>query len=271
MTFSEKMRAVVSENGPGLCVGLDPDPARLPPSFSRDVSGVWLFLHQVIEASTPWAAAYKVNTAFFEALGSPGWSLLEDIARALPSHLIRIADAKRGDIGNTAQKYAEAFFRQMPFDAITVSPYLGGDSLQPFLSDPTKGAFVLVLTTNPGAKDLQYFGDEKDKLFSRVLKHIPHWAPAGNLGAVVGATYPQDLLSIRQTFPSVALLIPGVGAQGGDVNAIHDMPYGNGRAPVLVNVSRGILYANENRDFPHNIVHACKDYGQKLGAAGTPS
>ena len=267
MTFAEKLKGLMGARGPGLCVGLDPDPARLPAQFPRHLSGVAAFLEEVIKVSAPYAAAYKVNTAFFEAMGSPGWRLLEEIALQLPSGCLRIADAKRGDIGNTAQKYAEAFFQQMPFDAVTVSPYLGGDSLQPFLSDPAKGAFVLVLTTNPGSKDLQYFGDENNELYLHVLKRIPQWAPANNLGAVVGATHPDELLAIRRQFPSVPLLIPGIGAQGGDTEVIRAMPYGVHHAPVLVNISRSLLYADKSEDFPQNVLQACRHYQHALGIA----
>lgn len=267
MTFPEKLRSVVGYQGPGLCVGLDPDPARMPPTFTPDVSGISAFLHEVIAASAPFARAYKVNTAFFEALGSPGWRLFEEIARALPQNSIRIADAKRGDIGNTARRYAEAFLKQLPFDAITLSPYLGGDSLEPFLADATRGAYVLALTTNPGSKDLQYSSDGKERLFERVLRQIAIWAPRGNLGAVVGATHPQELLDIRQAFPAVALLIPGVGAQGGDVEAIKALGYGREFAPVLINVSRGILYPDGKLEFPCSIEEACREYCRKLGFA----
>lgn len=265
MTFAEKLRVVVGWQGPGLCVGLDPDPARLPSAFTHDPSGICAFLHQVIKASAPFASAYKVNTAFFEALGSPGWRLLEAIAQALPEKFIRIADAKRGDIGNTAQKYAEAFLKHLPFDAVTLSPYLGGDSLQPFLSDPARGAYVLALTTNPGSKDLQYFGDAKETLYQRVLRHVADWAPLGNLGAIVRATHPEELLEIRSQFPTIPLLIPGVGAQGGDIEAVKNMPYEAENAPVLVNVSRSILYPDNRMEFPHNVTQACKEYSAKLG------
>ncbi|HEX7343199.1 MAG TPA: orotidine-5'-phosphate decarboxylase [bacterium] len=265
MTFAEKLHSLVSSRGPGLCVGLDPDPVRMPADFNRDLPGIAAFLQKVILVTAPFAAAYKVNTAFFEALGSPGWRLLEEISFHLPEDCLRIADAKRGDIGNTAQKYAEAFFKQMPFDALTVNPYLGGDSLQPFLNDPTKGAYVLALTTNPGSKDLQYFGDDTNKLFFHVLSQIPHWAPSGNLGAVVGATHPEELLAIRRQFPSIPLLLPGVGAQGGDTETIRAMPYGAHHAPVLVNISRGILYPQGGANFPDNIVQACHSYQHELG------
>jgi orotidine-5'-phosphate decarboxylase len=267
MTFVQKLRQTVGTSGPGLCVGLDPDPARIPEIFRRDLTGVAQFLHEVIAACTPLACAFKVNTAFYEAFGSPGWRVLEEIAAALPEKSLRIADAKRGDIGNTAKAYAEAFLKHLPFDAITVSPYLGGDALQPFLKDLERGAFVLALTTNPGSKDLQYFTDGRETLYHRVLKQISTWAPEGNLGAVVGATHPEELVQIRNEFPTIPLLIPGVGAQGGDIKAITDLAYGPQSGSVLVNVSRGILYPDPSLPFPENVAQACRFYSKALGTS----
>jgi orotidine-5'-phosphate decarboxylase len=264
MTFAEKLRTAIGTSGPGLCVGLDPDPARLPEGFRRDLSGIVDYLHKVIRLCAPWACAFKVNTAFYEAFGSAGWRILEEIAEALPEKSLRIADAKRGDIGNTAERYAEAFLHRLPFDAVTVNPYLGGDSLQPFVRDPDRGAFVLALTTNPGSKDLQYFSDGEERLYERVLKQIPSWALQGNLGAVVGATHPQELLHIREAFPTIPLLIPGVGAQGGDIQTITGMTYGSQLGPVLVNVSRGVLYPDSPLPFPENVREACQGYADRL-------
>jgi orotidine-5'-phosphate decarboxylase len=264
MTFADKLRTVVGTQQPGLCLGLDPDPKRLPPEFSGDLTGLRAFLLGTLQVCAPFASAYKVNVAFYEAYGWRGWELLEEIAAALPENSIRIADAKRGDIGNTAERYAEAFLERLPFDAITLSPYLGGDSLQPFLKNPNRGAYVLALTTNPGSKDLQYFTDQKEKLYQRVLRLIGDWAPHGNLGAVVGATHPEELREVRSQFPSIPLLIPGVGAQGGDIEAISSMAYGEACGPVLVNVSRGILYPDTKSSFPENVKEACQTYSTLL-------
>ena len=265
MTFLEKLRRVTTPGGLGLCIGLDPDPDRLPDSFPPDLEGISRFLRQVISASEPYAAAYKVNTAFYEVWGSDGWALLEKIARTLPESAFRIADAKRGDIGNTARHYARAFFERLPFDAVTLSPYMGGDTLHPFLENPGKGAYVLALTTNPGSKDVQHFSDGKRTVYQQVLSQIPIWAPQGNLGAVVGATHPQELLDIRREYPSIPLLVPGIGAQGGDVRAVVEAAGGEGRGPLLVNVSRGILYPDNDLDFPESIVRACRDFRRLLG------
>lgn len=264
MTFRDKLHSVTAPRGLGLCVGLDPDPNRLPKPFKPDTAGLSSFLKQVIQASQPYASAYKVNTAFYEAWGSKGWVLLEEIAAALPGKTLLIADAKRGDIGNTASRYAQAFFGALPFDAITLSPYMGQDSLQPFLENPEKGAFVLALTTNAGSRDFQYFSDGKEELYKRVLRFISGWAPEGNLGAVVGATHPAELQAIRSEFPSVPLLIPGVGAQGGDIEAVASLSSGEGSAPVLVNVSRGILYPKNNLAFPEGVFQACREYSAEL-------
>ncbi|MCX6640753.1 MAG: orotidine-5'-phosphate decarboxylase [bacterium] len=267
MTFIDKFRRVTAPQGLGLCVGLDPDPNRLPAQFSCDLKGISDFLDGVITASAPFAAAYKVNTAFFEAWGTPGWALLERIAGRLPEASLRIADAKRGDIGNTAQHYAKAFLENLPFDAITLSPYLGGDTLQPYLKNPDKGGFVLALTSNPGAKDLQYYTDGTDRLYQRVLAQIPAWAPQHNLGAVVGATHPEELIEIRHRFPNVPLLIPGIGAQGGDAAVVANLA-DPAKAPLLVNLSRAILYPESKLAFPESVVEACGEWKKKLLVAG---
>lgn len=271
MIFREKLNFVTRPNGVGLCIGLDPDPDRLPSGFPPDPDGISEFIREVISASAPYASAYKVNTAFYEAWGSEGWALLESIARALPEAAMRIADAKRGDIGNTARRYAQAFFERMPFDAVTLNPYLGGDALIPFLENPPKGAYLLVLTTNPGSKDLQYFSDGKDTLYQRILSKIPSWSQHGNLGAVVGATHADELYDIRRRFPTTPLLIPGIGAQGGDAEAIARTAGGKGLGPLLVNVSRSILYPDNDLEFPQSIVRACQDFRHLLGIADNTS
>ena len=264
MTFLEKLERVTAPSSLGLCVGLDPDPNRLPLQFSPNPDGIFQFLLKVISVSAPYAAAYKVNTAFYEAWGQEGWSLLENIAKALPESTVRIADAKRGDIGNTAKHYARAFLDRMPFDAVTLNPYMGGDTLQPFLENADKGAYVLALTTNRGSKDLQYFSDGKSTLYQHILQMIPTWAPNGNLGAVVGATHPQELALIRRQFPSIPLLIPGIGAQGGDAQAIVEIAGGEDRGPLLVNVSRALLYPDDDLDFPENVKQACLNFRELL-------
>jgi len=264
MTFQQKLHQVTAQKGLGLCVGLDPDPKRLPAAFSPNLQGVSQFLHEVIEVTTPYAAAYKVNTAFYEAWGTEGWALLETISKTLPENSVRIADAKRGDIGNTALRYAQAFLERLPFDAITLSPYMGGDTLQHFLNNPEKGAYVLALTTNPGSKDLQHFSNGEVTLYERVLGMIPQWAPNENLGAVVGATHPDELIKVRKQFPTVPLLIPGIGAQGGDADAVASIAGGNDRGPLLVNASRGILFPQSELDFPENIVQACIEFRKTL-------
>lgn len=264
MTFLQKLRRVTEPKVLGLCVGLDPDPARLSASFPPDLDGISRFLHEVIAATAPYAAAYKVNTAFYEAWGSQGWALFETIAHALPESSLRIADAKRGDIGNTAKRYAQAFLERLPFDAITLNPYMGGDTLQPFLENPDKGAYVLALTTNPGSEDLQHFSHGDTPLYQHVLKKIPTWTEHENLGAVVGATHPEELIQIRKEFPHIPLLIPGVGAQGGDVDAVAGLAGDIEGAPILVNISRGLLYPQYDLEFPENVKQACLDYRSML-------
>ncbi|MDW7681504.1 MAG: orotidine-5'-phosphate decarboxylase, partial [bacterium] len=188
-------------------------------------------------------------TAFFEAYGAPGWEAMHKLANYLPSDVIKIADAKRGDIGNSSRMYVRAFFEQMNFDAITVNPYLGYDSVQPFLQDAQKGVFILCHTSNHGAADFQKFGDEKLKLFESVALKVAEWNVNNNCCLVVGATYPREIAQLRKLAPSLPFLIPGLGAQGGDfaLAVKHALTWQNDGA--IFNFSRSIIYASPADDF----------------------
>ncbi len=232
-----------------LCVGLDPDPQKLPANLPRSAEGIITFCKEIIAATHDFAAAFKVNFAFFEALGKSGWAALETVAAALPAGVIKIADAKRGDIGHTAQMYAEAIFRQLPFDAMTANPYLGEDAAQPFLDDAAKGVFFLCRTSNPGSSDIQKFPDRTRPLYLHIAGQVREWNTNGNAGLVVGATHPRELQQVRKTTPDLPFLIPGVGAQGGDLEKA--VRYG---ATVtgdlaIINASRTILYADAGKNF----------------------
>lgn len=232
-----------------LCVGLDPDPAKLPAHLPNTAAGVVQFCREIIAATEAHAIAYKVNTAFFEALGVEGWRALAEVAALLPSNTLRIADAKRGDIGNTASRYAEAFFHQLPFDALTVAPYMGHDSVTPFLAYPGKWVFLLGLTSNPGAADFQLH-DPQHPLFEQVITTSQRWAAhqPGHLGFVAGATQTAHLARMRALAPEQWLLVPGVGAQGGDLDAVCQAAAIDGGG-LLINASRSILYASSAPDF----------------------
>ncbi len=231
-----------------LCVGLDTVAEKLPEGFSKDIKGMLAFNKEIIEATKELAVSYKINTAFYEALGKEGWDLLESTRNLLPDNTFNIADAKRGDIGNTSSMYAKAFFETLDFDALTVAPYMGFDSVEPFLRYDNKVTIVLGLTSNQGSTDFQTNEQIKPPLYETVLKKVSSWGTTDNLMFVIGATKAQKLEDIRKIVPNHFLLIPGVGAQGGSTEEVceHGM---NKNGGLLINSSRGILYASNKSDF----------------------
>ena len=216
---SQELRQIIKLKQSYLCVGLDTDITRLPDGFSKDCSGIINFNKEIIEATKDYAVAYKMNTAFYERLGSDGWKALEKTRDLLPTNVLSIADAKRGDIGNTSRMYAKAFFETLSFDAVTVAPYMGIDSVEPFLEFNNKYTIVLGLTSNKGSQNFQTNPIYEPHLYKTVLKTIKDWGSVDNLMFVVGATKANSLKEIRKIIPNHFLLIPGVGAQGG--NAIE--------------------------------------------------
>jgi orotidine-5'-phosphate decarboxylase len=252
MTFQEKLQRAQQLTRSCVCVGLDPVPGRLPQPFQgeQSVDGVRRFCEAIIQTTRSVACAYKPNLAFFESLGPDGLRVLADVVAAIPEDRIILADAKRGDIGNTAEMYARAFFETLSCDACTVTPYMGRDAVLPFLNYPGKAVFVLTRTSNPGAADFQDLVTDSKPLYLHVAEQASAWASdrPGTVGFVVGATDLDTLASMRRQFPDTPFLIPGVGAQGGDpvqvMQAVH-APQGL----VLVNSSRKILYASSGSDF----------------------
>lgn len=233
-----------------LCIGLDPDPSRMPAGITRDAEGTGHFCRQIIEATEPFAVACKINSAFFETLGSRGWDLMQELFGFCRERgLWTIADAKRGDIGNTSEAYARAFFDVLGADAITLSPYMGRDSVQPFLDRPGKTAILLALTSNPGHADFEML-ELKDgrRVFEAVMEKSAGWERKGNLMFVVGATRAAEIEGIRKICPEHFLLIPGVGAQGGDLETISRLGLTR-QGGLLVNASRSILYASAGEDY----------------------
>ena len=249
MDFVSHLRAIQKRKTSLLCVGLDPDPQKLPASLRRRKNGVVEFCKAIVEATEEYACAYKVNLAFFEALGNRGWDSLSAVAAFLPSDTLRIADGKRGDIGNTSAMYARSLFTQLPFDAVTVSPYMGSDSVVPFLADKTKGAFILALTSNLGAKDFQYLRSGGKPLYQHVVSRVRRWNTNRNCGLVVGATKPEELRRIRRLAPDLPILIPGIGAQGGDLKASVRNGCSANADLAVINVGRTILFASSGPDF----------------------
>ena len=234
-----------------LCVGLDPEIEKIPSFLLKSEDPVFEFNKRIINATHTFAIAYKPNVAFYECHGAKGWISLESTVRYIKDNypdIFVIADAKRGDIGNTSKMYAKAFLENMPFDAITVAPYMGEDSVTPFLSYKDKWIVLLALTSNKGADDFQYHDEDGIKLFERVLSVSQKWGNINNMMYVVGATRADTLKDIRQLVPDHFLLVPGVGAQGGSLEEVAK--YGlNSKCGLLVNSSRGIIFADSTENF----------------------
>ena len=231
-----------------LCIGLDADLAKIPVHLLKEKDPIFEFNKQIIDATYKHCVAYKPNTAFYEAYGVKGWEALQKTIAYIPKEHFTIADAKRGDIGNTSTMYAKAFFESMSFDAITVAPYMGEDSVLPFLQFKNKWVILLALTSNKGADDFQFFRGKEEQLFEKVLKHSKKWGNDENLMYVVGATRPEMLQQIRKIVPNSFLLVPGVGVQGGSLAEV--CKYGmNSNVGLIVNSSRGIIYAGKDKDF----------------------
>jgi len=234
-----------------LCVGLDSEIEKIPSFLLREKDPVFEFNKRIIDATHKYSVAYKPNVAFYECYGSKGWTSLEATVKYIKENypdLFVIADAKRGDIGNTSKMYAKAFLENMPFDAITVAPYMGEDSVTPFLAYNDKWIVLLALTSNKGADDFQYYDEDGIKLFERVLSVSQKWGTINNIMYVVGATRAEMLKDIRKIVPDHFLLVPGVGAQGGSLEDVAR--YGmNSKCGLLVNSSRGIIFADNSENF----------------------
>lgn len=243
MEFTDKLLNISRRNQSLLCVGLDPDPDQMPGV------GILEFNKAIIQATCDLVCAFKPNLAFYEALGSAGFVMLEETLRCVPDDVPVIADAKRGDIGNTARAYARALFSTFGFDAATVNPYLGYDSVEPFTDYRDKGVFILCRTSNRGATDFQDLRTDGLPLYETVARKAREWDVHGNVGLVVGATYPEELKNVRSICPDMCLLIPGIGAQGGDLAAAVNYGVDANGERAIYNVSRQILYASREKDF----------------------
>ncbi len=247
-----------------LCVGLDTDINRIPKHLLKYDDPVFEFNRQIIDATKDLCVAYKPNIAFYEARGAEGWRSLEKTIEYIPSEHFTIADAKRGDIGNTSRLYAQAFFENMNFDAVTVAPYMGEDSVKPFLEFKDKWVILLGLTSNKGSQDFQLTKQENGQaLYEKVMRRAMEWGNPEQLMFVIGATHPQKFEEIRRIAPEHFLLVPGVGAQGGDLEALSK--YGqNDLVGLLVNSSRGIIYADDGQDFAKKVRQKALDLQEQM-------
>jgi orotidine-5'-phosphate decarboxylase len=261
----QQLTARIRSTGTYLCVGLDTDPTKIPAHLRSHADPVYEFNRQIIDATKDHCVAYKINTAFYESSGAKGWETMERTADYIPSTHFKIADAKRGDIGNTSAHYAKAFFETLAFDAVTVAPYMGEDSVRPFLEFTDKWTILLGLTSNPGAKDfeLQKVGD--GLLYERVLTTAAGWGTPDNLMFVVGATQADSFTAIRRLTPDHFYLVPGVGAQGGSLQEISDKAM-NKDVGLLVNASRAVIFASSGEDFAEAATRVAAGYHQEMRA-----
>ena len=254
-----------------LCVGLDTDITKIPKHLLSEADPVFSFNKAIIDATKDLCVGYKINTAFYEALGVKGWETMEKTARYIGNEHFKIADAKRGDIGNTSDQYAKAFFEKLPFDAITVAPYMGKDSVQPFLNYYGKWAIILALTSNKGANDFEFRKMAREDtrhgvdefLYEKVLKTVSNWGTLENLMFVVGATQADEFIDIRKLSPHHFYLVPGIGAQGGSLKEISEKAMIRD-CGLLVNVSRAIIYSGDKENFAEEARAVAKQYQQEM-------
>jgi orotidine-5'-phosphate decarboxylase len=249
LSFASRLEQVQQSQQSLLCIGLDPDVRHLPSQFGSTPSAVLSFNKAIIEATHDIVCAYKLNLAFYEALGYQGWGVLRQTLEAIPSSVLTIGDGKRADIGNTSAKYAAALFDECGFGAVTVNPYMGFDSVEPFLERPDRGVFVLALTSNPGSRDFQRLKAGSRPLYEHVIRKAAKWNSLGNVGLVVGATHPRELKAVRALAPELPILIPGVGAQGGDLTASVRFGTNARGLGALINVGRSVIYAGRGESF----------------------
>ncbi len=265
-----------------LCVGLDTDITKIPRHLLTGANPVLAFNKAIIDATRDYCISYKLNTAFYEAMGAKGWDIMAETFDYIGNQHLKIADAKRGDIGNTSHQYARAFFETLQADAVTVAPYMGEDSIRPFLEYDGKWTIVLGLTSNPGSNDFErlllepdpedwapdpdiFNGRQTEHLYERVLTTVAGWGHTGNLMFVIGATQAQELGSIRKLIPDHFLLVPGVGAQGGSLADVSH--YGmNADCGLLVNASRAVIYASDGEAFAEAAAKVSQDYAQEMAA-----
>ncbi len=262
VSFLEKLEAAAQRNRSLLCVGLDPWPDQMP------IADIATFNRAIVEATSDLVCAYKPNIAFYEAEGLPGLRALEVTLLAIPSHVPVILDAKRGDIGSSAAAYARAVFERWGADATTVNAYLGGDAVEPFAAYGDRGVFILCRTSNPGSAELQSLRvADGAPLYEQAARRAQEWNTRGNVGLVVGATYPEELAQVRALCPSMPILVPGIGAQGGELDAsVKAGVDANGRG-AIISASRQVLYASSGTDYPEAARRTADALREQINAA----
>lgn len=263
MNFSLKFREASERNNSLLCIGLDADLERMPRKFLLESNPIVYFNHAIIDITRNLVCAYKLNLAFYESLGIPGIDALRRTVKYIPKDIPVIGDGKRGDISNSARHYAKALFEIWGFDAATVNPYMGADAIEPFLQYHDKMVFVLCLTSNKGAEDFQLH----DNLYLKVAHKIKEWNVYNNCGAVVGATHPDQVAEIRKVIEDASMLVPGIGAQEGDLNQVVANGLNSSCEGLIINVSRGIIYAGADEKFEQDLVRKTVEYREAINLA----
>ena len=267
MSFLEKYSNTVQRNNSFVCVGLDPDPSKLPEHLKERSNPTRAFLREIIAATRDIACAYKPNFGFFGAQGIAGWEALQGAVHAIPNDIPILLDFKAGDIGNTAEQYAYMAYCQLGVDAVTVNPLMGTDAIEPFLAYQNGCAFLLCLTSNPGSADILRLNTDHGVLYEVLAQKAVAWSETGPCGLVVGATHPDDLKSIRAIATDLPILLPGVGTQGGQTRAIVQNGLNKSGSGILVNASRSILYASSGTDFADAARQSAEDLRQVLNNA----
>jgi orotidine-5'-phosphate decarboxylase len=249
MQALKDLQNIQAKNKSMICLGLDLDPKRMPSEYAKSTKGMFDFATRIIDITADQVCAYKPNMAFFERIGGEGMALLKQIIDRIPDNVSVVLDGKRGDIGNTASHYAAAMYDRLGADWVTLNPYMGYDSLRPFLEYKDKGAFILCLTSNAGSKDFQHLVVDGKPLYEVVAEKVNYWNKEDNCGLVVGATQPEQIRDIRALSGSMPLLIPGVGAQGGSLEKAASYGTDSFTKTSVINVSRSVLYASQGDDF----------------------
>jgi orotidine-5'-phosphate decarboxylase len=249
MTFYQKIRSIQRKNNSLLCIGLDTDLRRVPEFLCSYADPIVEFNRRIIEATKDIVCAYKLNLAFYESIGQQGYSTVHRTLAFIPTEIVTIGDAKRGDIDNSASMYAKLIVDDYNFTACTVSPYMGEDSVRPFMRNREKGVFILAVTSNPGARDLQYLRVLKRPLYEHVIALVKKWNSKKNCGLIVGATRPSELGRVRALAPDMPLLIPGIGAQGGNLRSAVRLGCDRHGEMAIINAGRSVIYASSGEDF----------------------
>ena len=264
MEFVEKFLEITRKKDSLLCIGLDTDIEKIPENMLKEDDPIFSFNKHIIDETSDFVSAFKINTAFYEASGEKGWISLNNTINYISEDVIRIADIKRGDIGNTAKKYAVAFLSKLKFDAVTVNPYLGCDSMIPFIEYRDKGVFILCLTSNSGAMDFQKLKVDGKYLYQVVAEKVLNLNKYRNCGLIVGATFPEELKNIRETAPDIPFLIPGIGAQGGDLESTVQYGTDSNGEMAIINSSRCIIYKSSGDDFAKAARGAAEELREKI-------